>query len=352
MLGYLNKHLAVAVGLLLLTFAGAANAACCNVPSGHQVRVPNVVFSQPSSGCSSCGGASSGCSSCGQSSSGCSSCGGGCSDSSCGGGSTGCDTCGSGHHHGHGGGAFYGKFNNNININIDNSTSASAEAAADVNTRSNFNANAFANSSAFGLGGAINGSSNYGGGGGSSFSLGFPSGYVPGLAVESAAAAATASVPYQASRTTVKTIVIQAFCLDDKEVPHPASQVTPDRDIADAYEGELYRCIAGARMQYTWAEWGGKISFDHGQTVMCDKGQALYHSAGANGGGVACRPQKPARDCNERSLLRRFGAGVKVVKIVTTETYTAYRTEAVAATATASASAGMSLDGGVGGVAF
>ena len=35
-------------------------------------------------------------------------------------------------------------------------------------------------------------------------------------------------------------------------------------------------------------------------------------SAGAagHGGRIECRAQKPARDCNERSLLRRFGAGI------------------------------------------
>ncbi|WP_204282233.1 hypothetical protein, partial [Serratia marcescens] len=42
---------------------------------------------------------------------------------------------------------------------------------------------------------------------------------------------------------------------------------------------------------------------------------------------VSCRPQLPARDCNERSLLRRFGAGVKILNMLTTETYTAYREE-------------------------
>ena len=52
--------------------------------------------------------------------------------------------------------------------------------------------------------------------------------------------------------------MIQAFCFDDKEVPHPASQVQPDREIAEAYEGEVYRCIAGTHMQVTIAPWRDK----------------------------------------------------------------------------------------------
>ena len=91
----------------------------------------------------------------------------------------------------------------------------------------------------------------------------------------------------------------------------------------------------------------------------CGKGEALYHSPfvkagpegpGARGGSdtLSCRPQRPARDCNERSLLRRFGAGVKVLTIVIVEKYTAYREEASAS----SAGGSLSLDGGVGGIAY
>ena len=62
------------------------------------------------------------------------------------------------------------------------------------------------------------------------------------------------------------------------------------------------------------------------------------------------RPQRPARDCNERSLLRRFGAGVKVITIVEVETYTAYREETVREESASSFN--MSLDGGVGGSVY
>jgi hypothetical protein len=149
---------------------------------------------------------------------------------------------------------------------------------------------------------------------------------------------------YEAERTKIEKVVIQAFCFDDKEVPHPASQVFPTREVEEGYEGEIYRCIAGAHMQVTIAPWREMISFEGGKTLACAKGEALWHSAGQGGGHLVCRPQIPARDCNERSLLRRFGAGVKVLTIVTTEKYQAYREHSSGATTTA-----MSFDGGVGG---
>lgn len=152
---------------------------------------------------------------------------------------------------------------------------------------------------------------------------------------------------YEATRTRIEKVVIQAFCFDDKEVPHPASQVSADRDIDEAYDGEVYRCIAGAHMQVTIAKWAEQISFEGGQTLTCAKGEALYHVPGHGGGKLECRPQVPARDCNERSLLRRFGAGIKVLTMVITERYTAFRESSHESTAGV-----ISLDGGVGGVVY
>jgi hypothetical protein len=70
---------------------------------------------------------------------------------------------------------------------------------------------------------------------------------------------------------------------------------------------------------------------------------ALYHSAD---GRLTCRPQKPARDCNERSLLRRYGAGVKVMKAAAAQTCVAYRNPPQETSVTLN----MAIDGGVGGV--
>jgi hypothetical protein len=194
-----------------------------------------------------------------------------------------------------------------------------------------------------------------GGGGGGGYVGPGASGVIQGLDVQGAQR--TRRVAYQAQRSRYLKIVVQAFCLDDRDVPHPASQVTPDHDIDDAYDGELYRCIAGTRMQYTWVEYHGQTDFSGGHTIVCAKGEALYHTpglaGGANGQGGAqmvCRPQKPARDCNERSLLRRYGAGLKVLSILIVETYTAYREERFEEKS--SSMSAMSLDGGVGGIVY
>lgn len=224
--------------------------------------------------------------------------------------------------------------------------------SVNVNVGATVIVNANASASAVGVAGASaqSGSAVFFGGGGSSFGITQSSGLIQGLNVEGQAAIRT---PYSATRTRIRTVVIQAVCIDDQEIPHPASQVGPDRDIADAYEGEVFRCIAGTHMQWTMADFTGKIAFDHGQVINCAKGEALYKSAGGDkstAGELACRPQRPARDCNERSLLRRFGAGVKVIRIVTVETYQAFKEETVQ-TGSASA-AGMSIDGGVGGIVY
>jgi len=189
-----------------------------------------------------------------------------------------------------------------------------------------------------------------GGGGGGYYAPPSATGVIQGLDVEGLRK--TRQVAYEATRTRTRRVVIRAFCLDDRDIPHPASQVFPDRDVEEGYDGELYRCIAGTRMQITIADWAEQVSWGGGQTMMCGKGEALYRTRGngADGGSLACRPQAPARDCNERSLLRRFGAGLKVLTIVTVETYTAYREETY--TETSASSVTMSLDGGVGGVVY
>lgn len=209
-----------------------------------------------------------------------------------------------------------------------------------VNTQVNAQAQTTANGAATGIGNTailVGG----GGGGGGGFITAGPQSLLQGLNVEGGVRRAS----FESTRTRTKRVVIEAVCIDDKDVPHPASQVSPDRDIEDSFDGELYRCIAGTHMQATIAEYLGQISFDHGQIMACVKDQALYHSPG---GKVECRAQRPARDCNERSLLRRFGAGVKILTMITVEKYTEYREES----AQSSASSSMILDGGVGGVMY
>jgi hypothetical protein len=220
-----------------------------------------------------------------------------------------------------------------------------ATAIVNVNAQASASGAASAGASA-GAGGSAGATVFYGGGGGGGgFATPGVAGFIQGLNV---VGDATRRVSYESSRTVVRKVVIQAVCLDDKDVPHPASQTSPDRDIEDSFDGELYRCIAGARMQATIADYdGGEIRFDHGRVLACQKNEAIYHGPG---GAVECRPQKPARDCNERSLLRRFGAGVKILTMRVEEKYTAFREETqTSVTSTASA---ISLDGGVGGFVY
>lgn len=240
-----------------------------------------------------------------------------------------------------------------VNVNIGATVIVNANSSATATANSG--ASSGASSGAGSLAGSAAGVTNYYGGGGHGgyYSGPMASGYIQGLNVEGGEARRRQA--YEATRTRTRRVIIRAVCLDDRDIPHPASQVTPDRDIDDAYNGELYRCIAGSRMQYVIADYSGQIDISTGgggQTFVCQKNEALYHipGAGQGQGSISCRPQAPARDCNERSLLRRFGAGVKILTIITTETYTAYREEQVQERQALTTS--FSLDGGVGGVVY
>jgi len=184
-----------------------------------------------------------------------------------------------------------------------------------------------------------------GGGGGAYFNVDQP--YpttIQGLSVEGKSMEMV-RVPYTASRRMEKRVVIQAVCIDDRAVPHPASQVRPGKDVATDYEGELYRCIAGTKLQWTIADEAG----GPGETINCNKREALWYG---RSGQLECRPEKQERDCNERSLLRRYGAGVKVLTMIREETYTEYREEMVESAGAVASGAVIMLDGGVGGRVF
>jgi hypothetical protein len=253
-----------------------------------------------------------------------------------------CSTCGGGHN----------VYVPGINIHVGGSVVVNASASATSSASAGAGAGA----------GASAGSTVYYGGGthGGYYSGPVSTGYIQGLNVEGGEARRRAS--YEATRTKFKRVVIRAVCLDDRDIPHPASQVTPDRDIDGGYDGELFRCIAGSRMQYVIGAYEGFSTANFGgETFVCGKNEALFYGGGAGGSGLSggsdgrggalsCRPQRPARDCNERSLLRRYGAGVKVVTILTTEKYTAYREETVRESSASGLS--LSLDGGVGGVVY
>ncbi|MDX2273883.1 MAG: hypothetical protein NW206_00410 [Hyphomonadaceae bacterium] len=121
-------------------------------------------------------------------------------------------------------------------------------------------------------------------------------------------------------------LLLQAICLDASNNPHPASQTFGGRDVREDYTGELYRCVAGTHMRVTM----------DGRTFDCESGEALWYQNGQ----ATCRPQIERRPCNERSLLRRYGAGDKMVRI-RGEELREVRTET-------SFNGAMSMDGGVG----
>lgn len=115
-------------------------------------------------------------------------------------------------------------------------------------------------------------------------------------------------------KISIQTVVrpVQAVCIDDKGVPHPASRVDASEHVPATYKGELFRCMAGTSMQVTLGQVEqGHASFGHGETFACRKGEALVHK---RGGDLVCAPQMPERSCNERSLLRRHGPGIKLVE--------------------------------------
>jgi hypothetical protein len=207
--------------------------------------------------------------------------------------------------------------NANAATNVNTNVSVSGSASSGINTQAIINADAF-------------GTSGGGGGGGSWSDSGSVTTTIESVKVDTPSETRRICALYTSQ---AQMIAVQANCLDDKDIPHPASQLSPARDVDAGYEGEVYRCIAGARMQYTIADFNGpnlngSANFGHGQTFTCQKGEALYHAAG---GGLQCRAQKPARDCNERSLLRRFGAGIKVLKIERNGVCAQWRTETVQA---------------------
>ncbi len=147
-----------------------------------------------------------------------------------------------------------------------------------------------------------------------------------GVSVDAGVTAAALSVSESMVESAAidRTLVLQAICLDVNGTPHPASQTFGERDVRDAYAGEIFRCMAGTRMRYTM----------DGRSYDCATGEALWYEGGA----VSCRTQIARRPCNERSLLRRFGPGEKLVLIRETSTRQT----------NTDFSASMTMDGGVG----
>lgn len=190
----------------------------------------------------------------------------------------------------------------------------------------------------------VNQSSNVGvsvGGGGGGFFIGgggFVGDVDPGVTggqVPMLAAAQTAI-----TREITAERVIQASCIDDRNAQHDASQTFGEARVSTSYTGEIYRCMAGTKMRVLVGEFkNGQPSFDGARSFECAKGEALVY----NGQAVECRVQEAKRPCNERSLLRRFGPGVKVITLRETQTTQVDQRQLVATSA-----APIGFDGGVG----
>lgn len=155
------------------------------------------------------------------------------------------------------------------------------------------------------------------------------------MIVEGGAAAQASSAAFSVTESSMEAsssvrermALIQAICLDATGSPHPASQVFGGRDVAQTYKGEIFRCMSGTTTMRVTIE---------GRTFDCAAGEALWYEEGA----VTCKTQITRRPCNERSLLRRFGPGDKMVLIRETETHQTQRETTF--------NGAMTMDGGVG----
>ena len=146
------------------------------------------------------------------------------------------------------------------------------------------------------------------------------------VSVNSTAFSVTEGAMAMESSARERMLMIQAICIDATNNPHPASQTFAGRDVRDGYTGEIFRCMSGTSMRVTM----------DGRTWDCTTGQALWY----DGRTVECRAQATRRPCNERSLLRRFGPGEKMIRIRDMETRQVRRETTF--------NGQMTMDGGVG----
>ncbi len=198
-------------------------------------------------------------------------------------------------------------------------------------------------------GGSYGGGGSYYGGGGGTYLAPAPvsAGMIEGLNVAGAAGSAAAYETIMETKTTTEIIPIRAVCMDDKGMPHPASRLSADEKVEASFDGEVYRCMAGTHMEITLGKMvNGKAVFDKGTALSCQKGQALSYK----NNNMVCVAQTKAKECNERSLLRRFGPGIKYVAITRTQQVASQRQIANASAQSQSMTirSNFFVDGGVG----
>lgn len=229
----------------------------------------------------------------------------------------------------------------NVGVNVGGTTIGSTNISVGGNTL-------ITNGGGSYYGGGTSGGVMYMGGGGGTYMAPAPvySGMIEGLSVDGGMQQQSAVVKQvMETRTVTETLPIRAVCMDDKGIPHPASRLDAEEKVAPEFTGEVYRCMAGTHMVVTIGRMvDGKAVFDGGKALECQKGQAL----GYKGGNMICVAQKAEKDCNERSLLRRFGPGIKYMTVVRTEQYATQKTVQEAQSQAMVFKSSMWVDGGVG----
>jgi hypothetical protein len=123
------------------------------------------------------------------------------------------------------------------------------------------------------------------------------------------AVAAASSRCEMQEATVVKSV--HAVCVAEDGREFPASHMTSDTWIDSSYEGEVARCIAGARLKIVI---GDVVQSDQGMAGLYSKGVILRcgaHEAVRHfkDGMLKCAPEVPVPDCTERTNLRKYGTG-------------------------------------------
>ena len=121
-------------------------------------------------------------------------------------------------------------------------------------------------------------------------------------AVTSSAFAVTdASVAMEAV-VRERELLIQAICLDASNNPHPASQTFGGRDV----DRRLSRRNLSLHVRHAHCAYRSTVARPIAPQAK---------RSGTKTSRVSAAPQIERRPCNERSLLRRFGPGDKMVRI-------------------------------------
>jgi hypothetical protein len=145
--------------------------------------------------------------------------------------------------------------------------------------------------------------------------------------------------------TVVKAIHAVCVAADGREFP--ASHMVPETFIDSSYEGEIARCIPGARIKLVigdvvQSDQGMAGTYEHGAVLICGEHEAVRHY---KDGMLKCERAVPVKDCTERTNLRKYGTG---------DMFFSFRGQVCATPARAAMAqpvevTGLSLEGGVGG---